>query len=410
VGGGRHGAGAEAELASVTWRRIAVQTAALFAVGVLALDALAVGVVLDIANRDAARTLDQAAHDPDAFNFPPMDVSVYLVTSNGVRSSAGATPGPVDPQGLVDPNGRDRTVTRGGHEYLVRSFRTDAGTTQIALDVSGQDRERHRLYLGLAAAGGAGMLLAGVLGALIARRAIAPLGQAIARQRRFVADASHELRTPLTQLHMRAQLIEQQLRSWPDAQTMRADVTQLVRGTRQMGEILDELLTAAQLGAAQHHREPVDVGALATSVADAEQVRAEQGGVQVTVEVAGDNLRVPGVPTALRRVLASLVDNALSHTPAGGQIMIGVARVGDQVRVQVRDTGTGFDPAMSEQIFERFHRGGHGDPRRFGLGLSLAHEVLTAHDGTIVAESAPGEGACFTIDLPAWQGGVVSTE
>jgi signal transduction histidine kinase len=145
---------------------------------------------------------------------------------------------------------------------------------------------------------------------------------------------------------------------------------------------------------------------LAAEVVRAERVRADQHGVAIEVAAPEEGLVVAGAPTALRRVLVSLVDNALAHTPSGGRITIGIAAVGDTVRTQVRDTGTGFDPAMSDRIFERFHRGDHGSPRRFGLGLSLAHEVVTAHGGTIVAESSPGEGACFTIDLPAWHGGV----
>ncbi|HEY7225678.1 MAG TPA: HAMP domain-containing sensor histidine kinase [Micromonosporaceae bacterium] len=390
-------------LVTRTWRLIALQTAALFAVGVLALDALAVGVVLDIARHDAVRQLDQAVNDPDALEFPPADVFVYQRGPAGMRASPGAPPGPIDPEGFSNPPRGDRTINTHDHEYLVRTRRTDATTVQVALDLTRQDQERHRLYVGLGAAGVAGILVAGALGTLIARRAVAPLGQAMARQRRFVADASHELRTPLTQLHMRAQLIAQQLRGQPDPQRLRDDVDHLVRGTRQMGEILDELLTAAELAAGPRRHEAVDLREVARAVVGAEQVRAAAQEVAIDLHTDGESFVVAGTTSALRRVFVSLVDNALHHTPSGGRITIELAANGSVIRAQVRDTGTGFDPAQSRQIFERFARGAHGDNRRFGIGLSLVHEVVTAHGGTITAESEPGVGSCFTVELPAWQ-------
>jgi signal transduction histidine kinase len=395
----------EARLITSTWRRIALQTAALFALGILVLEALAVGVVLDIANHDAARQLDQAATDPDAFEFPPVDISIYEVGPDGLRASPGAAPGPVDPAGVSNPSGRDRSVSHNNREYLVRTYRDGPVTVQIALDLTRQDQERHRLYTGLAAAGGAGMIVAGGLGALIARRDIAPLGQAIGRQHRFVADASHELRTPLTQLHLRAQLLERRLRSRPDRDELADEAAQLVGAARQMNEILDELLTAAQLSVAPLRREPVDLHEVAREVVQAEGSRADQRGVGVSVAADVGPFVAAGTPAALRRVLVSLVDNALAHTPPGGRITVELSRAGDLVRTRVRDTGTGFDPAHSARIFERFHRIEHGDTRRFGLGLSLVREVVTAHGGMISAESTPGAGACFTVDLPAWPDG-----
>jgi signal transduction histidine kinase len=336
--------------------------------------------------------------DPDALAYPPIDVVVYQISADGLRTSPGAPAEPVDPQGLVAPPEEDHVVSHGGREYLVRTYRTGSTTTQVALDLSGQERERHRLYVGLAAAGAAGILLAGGLGALIARRAVAPLGQAISRQRRFVADASHELRTPLTQLHMRAQLLDQRLRSEPEVAD---DAAALVRGTRQMAEILDELLASAELGALPEHRKPVDLYAVAQEVVEAEQVRAAEAGVGLALVSSGRRYVVLGTVSALRRVLTSLVDNALHHTPEGGRISVELTSGEQTVRARVIDTGKGFDPAQAHRIFERFHRADHGDGRRYGLGLALAHEVVTSHGGTIAAESTPGTGSSFTVDLPA---------
>jgi two-component system OmpR family sensor kinase len=101
-------------------------------------------------------------------------------------------------------------------------------------------------------------------------------------------------------------------------------------------------------------------------------------------------------------VLTALVDNALSHTQAGGHVTIELGRrpANRQVTVLVRDDGTGFDPTDAKRIFDRFARG-HDDHRRFGIGLAWAREVITGHGGTIEAHGVPGRGAVFTIRLPA---------
>jgi signal transduction histidine kinase len=93
----------------------------------------------------------------------------------------------------------------------------------------------------------------------------------------------------------------------------------------------------------------------------------------------------------------------MAHT--NSRIWVEVATGPDERRVTatVRDDGAGLDPAQAHRLFERFARGDHGDGRRFGLGLALVREVVAAHGGTVTASGRPGEGASFTITLPAWR-------
>jgi two-component system, OmpR family, sensor kinase len=111
---------------------------------------------------------------------------------------------------------------------------------------------------------------------------------------------------------------------------------------------------------------------------------------------------VAGEASALRRVVTALVDNAIGHTPAGGAVVVtlGVPSP-DVVRLSVRDNGVGFEQADEQSLFERFKCGTAGRGQRFGIGLSLVREVVEAHHGTVSAESRPGAGAVFTVDLPA---------
>jgi two-component system OmpR family sensor kinase len=233
---------------------------------------------------------------------------------------------------------------------------------------------------------------------------VAPLAEALCRQHRFVADASHELRTPIAQVHTRAQLLARRARKGAPAADMR-DLGRLVGTTRRLGEIVDELLLSARLGAG-----PADLTAAATvdliglteAAVAAEAQRAAERRITITLDTPGRTaLPLPGIESALRRVIAELLANALSHTPDGGLITVTVHRTGRSLaELTVADTGDGFDPVDGQRIFDRFHRGPGAGDRRFGLGLALLREVVTNHHGTIEADSHPGRGATFTVRLP----------
>lgn len=246
-----------------------------------------------------------------------------------------------------------------------------------------------------------GIAIAGILGFLIARRAVAPLGEALALQRRFVADAGHELRTPLTVLHTRAQLLARRLSPTDPARPV---VDQLLDDSRVLGEIVDEMLESAALAGDPRRGEPLSATDLVRESASGMQVLASEAGVELAVEVP-EELQIRGSRTALRRALTALVDNALSHTPAGGHVVIATTAVGDRVLITVTDDGEGLSDDDAERLTERFARGRAsatrvGGGRRFGLGLALVREVATAHGGTFSLAGRPGAGVRATIDLP----------
>ncbi|MGA8115852.1 MAG: HAMP domain-containing sensor histidine kinase [Actinocatenispora sp.] len=291
----------------------------------------------------------------------------------------------------------------GGVDYLVRTEWHGGRVRQAALDLRYQAEERRRLYLALTVAEVAGLLAALVTGRLLAGRAIRPLGEALRRQRRFVADASHELRTPLTQIHTRAQLMERRLRTGADSATVAGDARRLVANSRAFGDLLDDLLHAAQWGAGGQRRVPVDLGALVNEVVGAETARVRQRGLTLRLDAEHRPFLVSGAAPALRRVVNALVDNAIGHTPHGGHVRVALRLTDDDrtVLLTVTDDGVGLDPAQADRIFERFAHGEHGTGRRFGLGLALVREVLSGHGGSITADGEPGNGATFTVRLPA---------
>ncbi|TDD93337.1 HAMP domain-containing histidine kinase [Actinomadura rubrisoli] len=355
------------------------------------------GVTVSSQEGAARRELAAATHGASVAHPPPC-VWLFELRGDMVQSSPGApTALPVRAALAEGAASREPKVVRaelGGHAYLVRTQRRGDRVVQAAMDLRYQAEERHRLLRTLAAAEVAGLLCALLVGQVLARRAIAPLGDALARQRRFAADVSHELRTPLTRLHTRAQLAARRLRHGADPAR---DLDQLVTGTRQLGEVVEDLLLSAQFRQLRGLFGPVDLAALAEEAAAAETARAEAGGVRIEVLRQGSAHVVLGAESALRRVLSALLDNALAHTESHIWVVVSDGPSG-VVELTVRDDGVGLDPGDAEGLFTRF---AGGSRRGFGLGLALVREVVDGHGGTITVDGRPGGGAAFTVRLPA---------
>jgi signal transduction histidine kinase len=336
----------------------------------------------------------------------------------------------------TDGTAASTSIRANGTRYFVRTERTDDGTRQAVFDARYQMSDRDDLLTALIVAELIGLLIASVTGVLLARLAIAPLDEALRRQRRFVADASHELRTPLTRLHTRAQLLLR--RDLPP--DIDDGLRRLVDSSRELNEIVDDLLRSAVLSAGRPTGTPVDLALVAETVVDAEQPRAAQEGIvlrtsygpRATPAPAGvvparvfpaaatstvaatlpladastavGGLLVAGVESALRRMVSALVDNALRHSFAGGRVTVTVALAdrGRTVTLVVADDGTGLDPADGRRIFERFHRGTPERNGSHGLGLALVREIVEAHGGDVTATGRPGAGTDFVVRLPAY--------
>ncbi|GAA0386924.1 HAMP domain-containing sensor histidine kinase [Microbispora corallina] len=387
----------------LTWarRRITAQVAGVFSLAIALLGTLVYCVVVDDQDTTARRDLAVAAQSASIAHPPPC-VWLFDLRDDTVRRSPGAPRSlPVrDALDRVAADGRTRVdvVEAGGHTYLVRTERREGVPVQAVRDLYFPMAERRRLLRTLCAAEVAALLAALLIGQILARRAIAPLGEALHRQRRFAADVGHELRTPLTRLHVRAQLAARRLRREPDPLLVAGDVDQLVTGIGQLGEVIEDLLLSAQLRQRRRSFGQADLAALAEESARAEAARAEQREVTIGLRRGPGDHVVRGAQPALRRVISALLDNALRHTSPGGHIWLTVCSGPETVQLSVCDDGVGLDPRDGERLLARHvgtpHAGG------LGIGLALVSEVLDAHGGTIDVDGRPGAGATFTIRLP----------
>ncbi|WP_394619318.1 sensor histidine kinase [Lentzea sp. JNUCC 0626] len=297
-----------------------------------------------------------------------------------------------------------RDVAANGTEYMVLTAPGAAGTTvQAVFDLRYQLADRAHLLLALVIALVAGLLVAALIGFGVGRRTVAPWAEALARQRRFVADASHELRTPIARAYLRAQLLAAAA-DLPDSQ--RSGLDALAKSIRGLADVVDDLLQSAQLD----HRAgtPVDLADVAEAAVVGETERAAERHITLTLDHPGRPLVVCGIETGLRRAVDELLANAVRHTPEGGRIAVAVREVGGQVELVVADNGEGFAAGDGARLFERFqHGGGEG---RFGLGLALVREIVTGHGGTVEAEGRPGVGARFTLRIPMTSERAVAAE
>ncbi|GGP75075.1 sensor histidine kinase [Saccharothrix coeruleofusca] len=397
------GSWAQAERAAV--RRAGVKVGALTGLVITAVVALvgciAYGVLVHRQDDRVWRELRYNAErgDPAA---PPPCTWLFTLDDAPARGPAGF-PLREDLEAVrASRSAVERTVERDGTSYAVRTQPRGGGAVQAVADLRYQLADRRFLLAALAVGELVGLLAAVVTGVVVGRRAVAPLAEALAKQRRFITDASHELRTPVARAYTRVQVLSRRAVAAALPVEHLAGLDRLAGSIRRFGEIIDDLLLSARLTAdpADADRGPVDLAEVAESAVAAEAERAAERQLTLTVDRPDGPLLVRGVDSALRRAVGELLANAVGHTPPGGRVALSMGRAGGVVALTVADTGDGFDPAWADRLFDRFHRGPGAGERRYGLGLALLREVVTSHGGTVEAVGHPGRGAEFTIRLP----------
>ena len=216
-------------------------------------------------------------------------------------------------------------------------------------------------------------------------------------QQRFLADVSHELRTPLTVIKGNVDLIRRMKEA--DEESLSSIDQEAGRLTRLVGGLL--MLAQAESGKLTLNLRPVELDLLLTEVFTEMRVLA---GSKVHVHLNEiDQVMVNGDRDRLKQVLLNLAANAIQYTPQGGDVFLSLAKIGEQARIIVRDTGPGIPGEDLPHIFDRFYRAEKSRTRSktsgFGLGLSIAHWIVEHHGGQIKVDSKEGKGTTFAIWL-----------
>ncbi len=359
------------------------------------------------------------------------------------------------------------TYGKAGERALVYSYPlliadTPSGAVQIVRSVRDVDNTLTHVSRYLILGTSLSLILAALVGALLARRALSPIdtitttASSITRtkdlerrlsipndasevgklaatfnemldriqrlfktQERLVADVSHELRTPLTTVQGNIELLQRiatqsaqgSAQSSLFVETLQETLREVEGETSRMSRMINDLLLLAQAdsGAAQLKMAPVEMDTLLLEVyrqtkriAD---LRKGANGWDIRLG-SEDQALVWGDRERLRQLLLNLTENALKYTPDGGIIRLSLENKEGWIRVAVSDTGIGIPHEQQTQIFERFYRTDKARSREMGgsgLGLSIVQWIAQAHQGRVTVESVPQVGSTFTLWLPELQ-------
>ncbi len=236
-------------------------------------------------------------------------------------------------------------------------------------------------------------LVAGGLGLVAARRALAKEARAMARERTFVTTVTHELRTPLAAIRLFGETLAE---GRGDAREYGALVAQ---ESERLSDLVERVLAATRVDEAPRFG-PVSPRELAASVVELIGARAQRRHVRVECHADEDVPDAQWDADAVGRALLNLIDNAVKHGKEGGHVEVRVFRADDQVNLSVADDGPGIGAAHRDGIFGRFVRGATDAPGT-GLGLYLVEQVARAHGGRVDFVTQEARGSTFTLVLPA---------
>ena len=428
----------------------------------LLVNILVINQVDDRLAAQAADVIEMARLNPDGeldrISLPPLDMNTnttiqiwdrnrkLLTASTALR----ALKEPLDSYGLVAGEPIFRENTLEGFHLRVLSVPLQAGertlgVLQVAADLEVADTTLRNLSTTMLASAAVAVVLAALASWVILGRALSPVeaitetvdqinraddlsrripyrhqaddeigemvesfNQTLERleslftsQQRFLADVSHELRTPLTVIKGNVDLMRRMKQI--DDESLASIDQEAGRLTRLVGGLL--MLAQAESGKLTLNLRPVELDALLVEVYQEMRVLA---GTKVHVHLKEiDQLQVNGDRDRLKQVVLNLAANAIQYTPQDGDVFISLAKVGDQARISVWDTGPGIPPEDLPHIFERFYRAEKSRTRSrasgFGLGLSITKWIVEHHNGRIEVESKEGKGTTFVIWLPLFK-------
>ena len=227
------------------------------------------------------------------------------------------------------------------------------------------------------------------------------LGRLSAMKSKFMSMASHDLSNSLMTLQVSFEMLAQTIKPDDD---QKKRMNYISNGISQIARLIEDLVDWASIEQGKFRLETnlFDPGTMVEEVVVGPQTRAAARGLALKTEIGKGLGTLSADKKRLVQVLNNLLENAIRHTPKGGQIVVRVEREGADVRFAVIDNGDGIAPADQARLFESFYQGSGATGGRLGLGLSISREIVHSHKGRIWVESPGlGKGATFLFTLPA---------
>lgn len=235
---------------------------------------------------------------------------------------------------------------------------------------------------------------------LYTKKLLKPIQESQEKQSRFIAAASHEIRNPVNTILSAIGAME---KSTPEQQREFASIA--AKDGKRLAHLTNDLLTLA--GSDDHSFQTTfgrtELDTLLLKCYEAFSAPAREKKIRLSVELPDNTLVAESVDSErIRQVVAILLDNAISYTPEGGTVILKCTETAKTFCIEVADSGMGIDDEAKKYIFDRFYRGDNSRTVKshFGLGLSIAKEIVDLHHGTILVSDTNGGGATFRVTLP----------
>lgn len=220
-------------------------------------------------------------------------------------------------------------------------------------------------------------------------------------RREFTSNVSHELKTPLTTIYGISDMLVSGMVKPDDVSALSGDIR---NEAERLINLINDIVSLSKLDeedSVPHQDEEVDLYELAADTISRLQISADAK--NVTAKLVGEHVTVLGNKTILGEIMYNLCDNAIKYNTDGGRYSVKVSHIPMKAIITVSDTGTGIPEKHISRIFERFYRVDKSRSRKIkgtGLGLSIVKHGVSYHNGTVRAESTPGKGSVFTVELP----------
>lgn len=236
----------------------------------------------------------------------------------------------------------------------------------------------------------------------LAGRTLRPIQDTMQLQQQFTADASHELRTPLTILKTDLEVALRQIDFQPHLtrSLLESNLEEVNRLVRLAEQLLSSLKDENSMN--RQTVKPVVLSDIVRHMVQKLRTLAQEKRVNLSLEQARGGY-VLGIQEQLEAVILNVVQNALDHTPPGGQVQVSVISEPHSLKLIIQDSGNGIPPADLPFIFERFYKAdktresGRGGA---GLGLAIVREIVQRHQGSIHVDSVVGQGTTIHMEFP----------
>jgi signal transduction histidine kinase len=290
------------------------------------------------------------------------------------------------------------------NQFLPPTFQVPVPLSPNFSDDLVKESEQRLTYI-LIVINGSIFILAGGLGYFLAGKTLRPIQEMLEEQNRFISDSSHELRTPLTSLKtaMEVSLRDKQLKLIEAKQI----ISESIEEVDKLQALSDGLLQLAQYQKPKSFNQFTELAISEIIEKSIKKVTPLAKAKSITINNNISEVILTGNLFALTDLLVILLDNAIKYTPAKKEIFLSSKQRDGMIQIMVQDQGIGVEESEIPHLFDRFYRADSARSRvtagGYGLGLSIAKQIVENHHGSIIVKKNSNEGSTFIIQLPLKQ-------